>query len=437
MRYFLHHGHDRVSFDSPQGWELFTDALPLEVSEPTTSISQRTKEAMAQCIGETRLEDTLTPEKRVVILTDDNARPTPVREMLPVLMKRLLTGGISKEDIDIVVGSGTHAPLGEQELLQKFGEEVIQDYRVNQHNCMAEDLVPIGRLKTGCEIRIHPIAADADVLIGVGGILPHPMSGFGGGPKILFPGIANYEAIREHHLAQTVQPGSIFGNLAGNPFYEEIYKIAQKAGLTYCLNCVFDKYDRVAHILFGSFEAVHEKGTTLAKQQCGMAFPDRSDITMISAYPYLEPLQIIKPLITASLVTKTGGTIILVAKTNRPMPTSFVETFEEILKSSQGKLREHAVTTFKSKSLLVENAPVDFNCALFFALLCRNDHRIVLVSEELTPDSVERMGFVHYHQLKEAIEKERQLTPSASVNLIPIGGALPMLHERTGGNLKP
>jgi len=436
MKHFLYNGHERDFFVSPPGWVIPTYDLPLEVSEPKSSISQRTKKAMAQCLGAPRLEDTLTPEKKVAILTDDNARPTPVSEMLPVLLERLLGGGIRKENIDIVIGSGTHAPLDEGELVQKLGRGIIEDYRVSQHDCMAKDLIPIGKLQTGCEIRIHPVVAGADILIGVGGIIPHPMNGFGGGPKILFPGVANYEAIREHHLTYTVQSGSIFGNLDGNPFYEEICRIARMAGLTYSLNCVFDMYDQVASVFFGSFEAVHEKGATLSKELCGIGIPNRSDITMISAYPYMEPLQIIKPLITGSLVTKLGGTIILLAKTNRPMPTSFVETFEGILRSCGGRLREYVLATFESKRLLVETAPVDFNCALFFALICSHDHRIVLVSQELSRESVERMGFVHYHHLEEAIEKERRLRPTASVNLIPIGGVLPVLHEEMDGELK-
>jgi nickel-dependent lactate racemase len=51
-------------------------------------------------------------------------------------------------------------------------------------------------------------------------LFPHPMNGYGGGPKIIFPAVSNYDAIREHHLANTIHPGSIFGNLHANPFYD-------------------------------------------------------------------------------------------------------------------------------------------------------------------------------------------------------------------------
>ena len=436
MKHFIYNGDERHSFDLPSGWDIPIYSLPPEPPESGLTVSHLTEKAISQCLGAPRLEDTLTPEKKVAILTDDNARPTPVSEMLPVFLERLLGGGIRKENIDIVIASGTHSPLEERELVQKLGRGIIEDYRVSQHDCMAKDLIPIGRLETGCEIRINPIVAGADVLIGVGGIIPHPMNGFGGGPKILFPGVANYEAIREHHLTYTIQSGSVFGNLDGNPFYKEICRISRMAGLTYSLNCVFDMYDQVAGVFFGSFEAVHKQGAALSKELCGLGISRESDITMISAYPYMEPLQVIKPLITGSLVTKPGGTIILLAKTNRPMPTSFVETFEGILRSCGGRLREYVLATFESKRLLVETAPVDFNCALFFALICSHDHRIVLVSQELSRESVERMGFVHYHHLEEAIEKERRLRPTASVNLIPIGGVLPVLHEEMDGESK-
>ena len=75
----------------------------------------------------------------------------------------------------------------------------------------------------------------------------------------------------------------------------------------------------------------------------------------------------------------------------------------------------------------METAPVDFNCALFFALNCSNDHRIVIVSQGLGREATERMGFIHYQNLETAIEKESSVRPIASVNLIPIGAELPIL----------
>ena len=430
MTYFIYEGHERRPFDLPKGWKLISYGQPADAGQSYAPVSQLTREALTHPLDGPSLSRSIGSAQTVAILTDDGARPTPVSEMLPSLLEVLSQSGVSREAIDIVVSLGTHVPMERDALRQKIGKDLLETYRVIQHDCRAKDLVPVGRLKTGGEIRINRIAAQADVRIGLGSVFPHPMNGFGGGPKIIFPGISNYEAIREHHLAWTPHEKSTFGITEENPFYQEIFRIGKMGRLTYSLNCVFDIRDQVANVLLGSYEEVHRKGVNLSQQLCGINIPEKSDVTLVSAYPYLEPLQVIKPLITGSLITKQGGTVILVAKSTQRMPVTFVELFEKIGKDSQGRVKEFAVGKFRTNQLLLENAAIDFNCALYYALVCKGDHRVVVVSKDLGKQEVERMGLVWYENLEVAILSERDRTPNATVNVLPMGGTtLPILPE--------
>ena len=121
------------------------------------SVSQLTQKALDNYFASQVPDGLIASGKNVAIITDDGARPTPAGEMLPALFEALVERGIKKEDINIIIGLGTHAPMGDEALVQKLGKETSQDYRVSQHDCEAKDLVPIGRLKTGTEIRINPI----------------------------------------------------------------------------------------------------------------------------------------------------------------------------------------------------------------------------------------------------------------------------------------
>ncbi|MCJ7593847.1 MAG: lactate racemase domain-containing protein [Desulfobacterales bacterium] len=429
MEHAIHYGEERLTFSMPPGWELLPQSLPPEKEVSDLSVSELTRKALMNPSGGTPIGDVLAVGKRVAILSDDGTRPTPVREMMPPLLEELMRGGIRREDIDIVIGLGTHVAMEEEALTKKFGKEIMNTYRIYQHDSRAEDLVPVGRLKTGAEVRINPIVARADIRIGMGSIFPHPMNGFGGGPKIIFPAVSNYDAIREHHLAHTVHPKSIFGNTESNPFYGEAFRVAQLADLNYSLNCIYDTVIRPREILFGSFESVHKQGSVLSKDLCGMTFSKKSDITLISAYPHMEPFQIFKSLNVGCLITKKGGTVILLAKTEEEMPLNFVEIFEKIQKASQGNLRDYVVKKFKSNQLLLEGAAVDFNCALFFSNFLKHEYRVVIVSKELGDDNLERMRFVHYQDLEKAIEAESRRQPNGTVNLSPLGGILPILPE--------
>jgi nickel-dependent lactate racemase len=428
MTHSIYNGEERLPFTLPKKWEILPYTLPPETNREKLSASQLTWNALEDYFV-SGADILIAPGKNVAIIIDDAARPTPAGEMLPALYEALLNRGVRREDIDLIIGLGTHAAMGEEALQQKLGKEVLKDYRVSQHDCHAKDLVPVTRLQSGTEVRINPIAARADIRIGIGSIFPHPMNGFGGGPKIVFPGIVNYEAIREHHLRHTVHPKSIYGNIDGNPFYEEIQKVARLAGLHYSLNCIFDTRERVAEVLFGPYDSVHRKGAERSKEICGMNFSEKSEVTLISAYPYMEPFQIMKPMIIGSLITRPGGTVLLVAKTRDRLPPSFVEVFERIQNASSGSLGDFVVNEFRSGRLLLESAAVDFNCALFFAMFCKSVCRIGIISENLGRDDVERMGFTFYENLEEALAAESGRQPAATVNLAPVGGILPVLPQ--------
>ena len=47
-----------------------------------------------------------------------------------------------------------------------------------------------------------------DVRIGVGSVSPHPMNGFGGGGKLIFPGLAGIRTTHANHTRREFRPFS-------------------------------------------------------------------------------------------------------------------------------------------------------------------------------------------------------------------------------------
>lgn len=423
-------GNLQVEIKLPSGWEPLP-SRPLSNKAPLecVGVERLTRDALLVPHGNEPLWQRVKPGRRVALICDDGARHTPLKEMLPVLLEQLESLGVAREAIDIVVGLGTHAVMDRAALEARLGARVLENYRITQHDCHAEDLEPVGQLASGAEVRINPVVARASLSIGLGTITPHPMNGFGGGPKIVFPAIANYEAIREHHLAWTTHPGSVFGNLEDNVFYREVLRVAEMARLDYVLNCVFDLEDKVAAVLFGSVAEVHRRGSELSRRHCGLEFDRPAEVTIVSAHPYREPLQLMKPLVAASLVTRPGGTLILLSNATGTFPPFFVEVFQRVERESGGEIKEFARRSFEEGRLLLENAPIDLNCALFYALACRNDYRVVMVDPGLDPENLSRVGFVHYPDLDQALAEEARRLPRAEVNLMPVGSALPLLAQ--------
>jgi len=419
--YYVYYGEEKYPFEIPPGWTVIKNTVPEEV-EISLAIPEMVEKALAAPVSSPRLSEIVHKDSKVALILDDWARPTPVRKILPTLLEELREGGAKGDNIDIVVALGTHRAMPQEALAERLGEAVIQRYRVSQHDCHAEDMVRIGRLSSSGEVKINPIVARADVKIGVGSIVPHPMNGFGGGAKIIMPGVSNFEAVKEHHLHFAPQPGCYIGNLETNPFYQEACRVAEMASLTFIVNCVYSSREEVVDVVAGHFQKAHLAGIERSKEGYAFSLDEPADVTITSASPYVEAAQTIKPIVPASLLaTKLGGSVIIVATCRDEMPEPMLAAFDAIYSRRPEHTGRFAVDAFKSSQLFVEGA-IDFNCAIFYTLVCAARNSITMVSRDLDERSVIRLGFRYASSLEEPIEQVSRIRPRATVNIFPIGG---------------
>ncbi|MCG6877548.1 MAG: nickel-dependent lactate racemase [Deltaproteobacteria bacterium] len=429
--YFLYKGNAKESFTIPSGWTV-KEHTRFPETVPQTPVSDLVRRALAHPAGSKRLSQMAEKGMTVAIIVDDPARATPVAHMLPPILHELLTAGIARENITIVMALGTHRLASQKDLEVKIGKDVLQEYRVVQHDCHAKNLVPIGNLLTGGIVAIDPIVAEAALKIGIGSIFPHPMNGFGGGAKILFPGVADFASISEHHFHYTPEPGCVLGHTENNPFYKEVCRMAEAAGLDFIVNGIFDARERVVDVVAGHYEKAHLQGIEKSKRNYAFHMTEPAHVTLVSADPYTEGPQIMKPVIPASLMTtKPGGAVIVLARCPDGMPEAMLRSFDNIFKTRPEHSGRYAVDAFKNARPMAEGA-IDFNCAIFFALVCASRTRITIVSEDLDETSVSRLGFQYAPSLKTAVQLEREMQPKATVNIFPLGGLLlPLLPSLT------
>ena len=421
--YFLYYGEKKQTFTLPSKWTVLEHTRFTE-DVPVTPVGDLVISALAAPVGSFKLYEMVKKDAEVAILVDDPARATPVDRMLPPILNELLEAGINRKNITIVVALGTHRFASKKDLEAKVGKAVLQKYRVVQHDCHAKNLVPIGKLLTGGEVAINPFVAAAQIKIGIGSIFPHPMNGFGGGAKILFPGVADFESISEHHFHYTPEPGCILGHTEENPFHHEVCRMAKAAGLNFIVNGIFDARERVVAVVAGHFEKAHLEGIKKSKENYAFYMKEPADVTLVSADPYQEGPQIIKPIIPASLMTtKPGGAVIVLARCPDGMPEPMLRAFDNIFAQRPEHGGRFAVNAFKSAKPMAEGA-IDFNCAIFFALVCASRTRITVVSEDMDERSVNRLGFRYAPTLSAAIHAEMEHRPRASANIFPLGGLL-------------
>ena len=254
------------------------------------------------------------------------------------------------------------------------------------------------------------------------------MNGFGGGGKILFPGVSDFDSILEHHLKYCFRSGSELGQLEGNPFYAEVSGLAKEAGLNFILNSVLDHNDRLYDLVCGDPVEAHLAGIDLSRRIISMKFQKRADVTVISAYPYTEGTQIMKPLAPASEITKQGGVIILVADCTVPLSDAYVEGGERFRLKYAGHLREGVLGHFDNNHRIIEDGAPESNMSLAQALLAQDEFKVILVSEGIPQETAERLGFLFAEDLNQAFAMSETFFPNPEVHIVPSGGIiLPVL----------
>lgn len=286
----------------------------LESSEPRASDETIVKRALESPIGSPRLRDMVEPGMRIAVAVDDNTRSTKTELMLPLVLEELARGGVSDEDIAVVIAIGTHRSMSQDEITEKYGEAVASRYRVVNPNWRdALAYVDVGQSQQDITVRVHREVVEADFVVGVGQTIPHMIAGFGGGGKIINPGCSDGETIGEMHwLCHKVPEGKLFA-VRDNAVRDLIDEVALKVGLRFIVNEVPGGGGRMHAAVAGDPVAAHREACGAAMEACAVKIDEKADIVIADAYPAdIDFWQALKGLNAAYGAVEDGGTVILV-----------------------------------------------------------------------------------------------------------------------------
>jgi nickel-dependent lactate racemase len=432
--YYLYLGQDKKEyFTLPEGWEVlhFVEA---EEQTPTSSIEQMTREALSRPIGVPPLQEMLSGVKRVAILVDDGTRPTPAAKILSVLLSLFEDKGFSEENISIVMAIGTHEVMKKEALEAKLGSLVVSRYKVVQHNARQSDLVPIQIPDQGGVVKINPIVAEAGLRVAVSSVLPHPMAGYGGGPKIVMPGICDFEFIRDHHMKHVIHPRSVAGVTKGNPFHEGCLQVARAVGLDFSINCVYNQKGQVIRVVSGSLEMAFAEAVALCFERLGHRFTEKVDVTITSSYPHTHGPQIMKGLSAPDVVTRETGAILLVAPIVAPIPAEFLNSIHGIKERSLNNPVAYIKDALSKGMAFLPDKAIDYNMAMT-SMFLRPNIRTILVSPSISRNEAETLGFEYATSIEEGIGLLERSYPNAKVAIFPSGGLIvPITAWDRGGS---
>jgi nickel-dependent lactate racemase len=387
-------------------------------------------EALKKPIGTSPLSKLAKRSDKVVVIVDDLTRPTPQNEVLPPVLEELCAGGLSADNIEIMIALGTHRPMTDAEIVDHLGPEVAERFEVTNSDYKDEKrLVNLGVTQLGIPALVNKTVAEADFVLGVGNIVPHNAAGWGGGGKIILPGVCGEESVGMLHIAagKVVPIGKLVATL-DNPMRRDINMIARKAGLKAIVNTVLNNEDKVVRVLAGDPEQAFREGVGTARQVYCQDVPELADIVIFSTYPAdIDYWQAMKALDFAHVGVRKGGTVVLITPcTERISPTHpnfkarATESYAKLLKATEMKEFEDlpAAGALLMHSQMLERA------------------RIICYSTGFTEEDKQALGFEHAPTVEEAIRMAfKRHGERAKVGVIECGEVVPIApHSDIWGN---
>jgi lactate racemase len=402
--------------------------LEKEPAPALANAGQKFLEGFRTPIGSPPLKELISGKKKICIVISDSTRAVPTDIILGQLLPEIKSCGIPSEAITILVATGLHRPNTEEELKKMVGEDIVNNYRIVNHDARNRDSCRhIGNTKRGTPIIIDRVYTESDFRILTGLIEPHFMAGFSGGRKAICPGISYMDMFRHFHGPAVLEsPMAANAVLDGNPFHEESTEIAKMAGVDFIVNVTINKNKQVTGIFCGDLEKAFYAGADFCRESSTYEIDRQADIVITSAGGH--PLdcnlyQSVKGMVGAMPAVREGGMIIIAARCVEEIGSrEFVEliTNEKELDAFMEKINDPGFFAIDQWELEM-------------LVKARKKAGIYLYSDCLNKCScsIPETTLIRVESIEEAIEKGMEkYGPRASISVIPEGPyIIPVLRK--------
>ena len=374
------------------------------------------EEALENPVGSPKLSELAKGKKNIVLIASDHTRPVPSKVIVPPMLKEIRKGN-PDADITILISTGCHRGTTKEELIGKFGEEIVNNEKIVVHDCDKSPLVHIGTLPSGGDLIINKLVVDADLVCSEGFIEPHFFAGFSGARKSILPGIASRTTVLANHCSEFIaDPHARTGILEGNPIHKDMVFAARQAKLAFICNVVINAEKEAIFAVAGDMEAAHKKGCDFLSSLCRVdAKPADIVITTNGGYPLDQNIyQAVKGMTAAEATVKPGGVIIMMARSNDGHGG---EHFYHQMADEPDIEKTLALFLSRGRN---ETVPDQWQTQIFIRVLQR---ATVIYMSDAPDEMVRGLHMIPVHSLEEAMDCAEKILgkKDATVTAIPDG----------------
>jgi lactate racemase len=325
----LKYGKQEIAFEYDAGR---FDVLAAENAGAKPLSDIEINAALDDTVESETLENVVEAGETVLIVVPDATRQAASGQIVNLIVRRLIANGVMPHDIRIIFATGIHRTATAEEKQAIVTPFIFQRIKTLDHHARdlmrvagleSKQFIDLGATKRGTPIELNRALVEHNKIIIVGGVSFHYFAGFGGGRKLICPGLASARTINETHKLNfdfergTRREGVENGKLAGNPVHEEFVEIVEKIPPAFGVNTIVDEAGNAIKVFAGHWQAAHERACEYCLQTHSVSIAEKREVVIVSCggSPLdLNLIQAHKALQMASRACADGGTIIWLAE---------------------------------------------------------------------------------------------------------------------------
>jgi nickel-dependent lactate racemase len=307
-------GRDVLRVPLPRRWHVL-GPLVAAPPPPAADPEELCREALARPTGAVPLAVRDLRGKRILLVSDDVSRPTPVARFFGPVRAALLQAGVRAENIEILFALGVHRPMTEAEARAKVGAEHLGGHRWHNHDAFDPTrLVRLGTTARGTPVALNRLLTEFDLIVTLGAIEPHLLLGFSGGLKMLLPGCAGAETIGHNHLQGTAD-GRF--NYVGARAEDSPMRLDLEEGVAllrkevFVVNAALTTGGQVAAFFCGEAREAFRQGADFVRRHAEVRLAEPVDVAITNSSPFDADLrQSLKCVGNALPAVRPGGVVL-------------------------------------------------------------------------------------------------------------------------------
>ena len=402
---------------------------------PAVDVKQATIDCMRHPIGSAPLQEKVQKGDKVCLVVADVTRTwNHSNQFLIYIIDELNLAGIPDDDIYIVFAQGSHRAQTPEEDVLVCGEEVVRRIKTYQHDCMDPTLVDFGTTKLRTPLKLNKHVVDADKVIIVDGITTHLFAGYGGGRKLILPGVSGFETIQRNHchaladeFGHGINPKTRALKIDGNPLNDDMVEACSKINPCFLVHSVINGDGEICRMVGGDWYEAWRAGTEAVLDIQRVPMKEKSDVVIACAGGDPSDVSLYqgcKCYDPAEMAVKDGGIIIAIMEARDiKEPAIYMDSFKyDTMEDMEKALRAHFTIPF----------------FVAFNLFClTHKDTVILVTLPRNFNDIRRTGQIPVETVQEAWDlaqqklKEQGKDKDYTINIMPHATkVMPILQDK-------